>query len=335
MTKKRKPAVMYGAGNIGRGFIGQVFADSGYEVVFIDINPVIVDALNERGAYTQVVVENEGSQSREITGVRAVYGNDRNKVVEEIAACEIMAVSVGTIALPLIAPVIADGLAKRICPLNILVCENLSQAPAILRGFISDNLKNKAILSNIGFVGTSIGRMVPVMPKEQSKKDPTLILVEKFCTLPIDRDAIIQPLPELQHTIPCSPFALEEGKKLFIHNMGHAIVAYLGAEKGYEYIWQAVEDKEIYNCVRQAMTATSQALAKKYNCDLPELISYMEDLLLRFGNKRLGDTIARVGSDPMRKLAPNDRLLGAVSLCKEQGIDHSPILPGIDAALKY
>ena len=335
MIKKKNTAVMYGAGNIGRGFIGQIFADSGFEVVFIDIDPEIVSALNERGAYTQEIVENDLSQKREIIGVRAVDGRNKKAVADEIANCEIMAVSVGAAVLPYIAPMVADGLVKRTNPLNILVCENLAHAPEVFKEYVSGHLNDKSKLDKVGFIGTSIGRMVPVMPPQQTASDPTLITVEAFCTLPIDKDAIIEPMPELKHTVKCSPFAFEEGKKLYIHNMGHAIAAYLGALKGYKFIWQTVEDDEIYSNVHNAMSATGQALVKKYSDDIIKVTSYMNDLLSRFGNKGLGDTVARVGGDPMRKLAPDDRLAGALNLCKEQNIDYNPILAGIAAAIKY
>ena len=39
-------AVMYGAGNIGRGFIGALFAQSGYQVSFVDVVEATVQALN-------------------------------------------------------------------------------------------------------------------------------------------------------------------------------------------------------------------------------------------------------------------------------------------------
>jgi mannitol-1-phosphate 5-dehydrogenase len=48
---RMKKAVMYGAGNIGRGFIGQLFSESGYHVVFIDIADSVVDRLNKDGCY--------------------------------------------------------------------------------------------------------------------------------------------------------------------------------------------------------------------------------------------------------------------------------------------
>ena len=53
-----KTAIMYGAGNIGRGFIGKVFADSGYEVCFLDIMQEIIDEMNARGQYHVHIVSN-------------------------------------------------------------------------------------------------------------------------------------------------------------------------------------------------------------------------------------------------------------------------------------
>jgi len=335
MIGNKKTAVMYGAGNIGRGFIGQIFHDSGFEVVFIDINPVIVDALNDKRSYTQEIIEDDATSSREIIPVRAVDGYDHEAVAKDIANCDIMAVSVGAAALSYIAPVIAAGLVLRERSLNILVCENLAHAPDILKKHVAGHLSDLSLFNKVGFVGTTIGRMVPFVPQQQKEADPLKIVVEKFCILPIDGDAIVSPMPELQHTVHCRPFALEEEKKLFIHNMGHALAAYFGALKSYTYIWQAIEDNEINGYVRTAMTATAKALSIKYNKNIKEVTGYMDDLLQRFGNKGLGDTITRVGGDPMRKLAPGDRLIGAVDLCKEQGIDYESILTGIAAALRY
>lgn len=50
-TNKGVPmkAIMYGAGSIGRGFIGALFSDLGYEVVFIDVNDWLVDTMNTEG----------------------------------------------------------------------------------------------------------------------------------------------------------------------------------------------------------------------------------------------------------------------------------------------
>jgi len=335
MSKLNKTAVMYGAGNIGRGFIGQVFHDSGYEVVFIDVNPEIVAALEKHNSYTQLVIDDNVTKSRVINNIRAVDGRNKDAVVQEIINCDIMAVSVGTAVLPHIAPYIACGIKQRDKPFNILVCENLAHAPDVLKDLITEHLDDPLIIDRVGFVGTTIGRMVPVVPPEQRVCDPALIAVEKFCTLPLDADSMIEPIPELQHAVLCSPFAFEVGKKLYIHNMGHALAAYYGFLQDFEFIWQAMEDTAVRSKVHEAMYVTAEALARKYYEDRVKLNEYAEDLLSRFANKGLGDTVARVGGDPMRKLAPGDRLTGAIDLCCEQGVDYLPVASGIAAALHF
>ena len=55
-------AVHFGAGNIGRGFIGQLFAQSGYAVTFIEVNASVVAQLNRDHAYPINVVSEAGNE---------------------------------------------------------------------------------------------------------------------------------------------------------------------------------------------------------------------------------------------------------------------------------
>ena len=70
--QKKKTAVMYGAGNIGRGFIGQVLHDSGYEVAFVDVDQNLIDAFNQTGSYVITVVEGDRAEEKVIGDVRGM-----------------------------------------------------------------------------------------------------------------------------------------------------------------------------------------------------------------------------------------------------------------------
>jgi len=336
-----KKAVMYGAGSIGRGFIGQILHDSGYHVVFIDVNAKIVDTLNKEGCYTQVVVGNGKTTKRIIDNVRAVNGKDTGSVLMEIADCDLMAVSVGASVVRQIIPLIAEGISIRMKqphrrPLNILICENIKSAHIVLRDMLcSARGFDGGYLNDIGLVRTTLGRMVPVMSNDMLESDPLRIVVEPFCELPIDKDAFAGKIPEIVHTVAFSPFEFFEDKKLLIHNMGHATAAYLGSLKGYIYIWESMDDPEVFSLTKTAMTQVALALEKEYAASGEELTAHVDDLLFRFGNKMLGDTIERVGRDPMRKLGSGDRFTGAVNKCKNNGVTYTPILGGIAAALHY
>jgi mannitol-1-phosphate 5-dehydrogenase len=188
---------------------------------------------------------------------------------------------------------------------------------------------------NIGLVEASVGRMVPVMTDEMREGCMTKIWVEPFCILPVDKAAFKNPVPEIKGMLPSEPFEYHIQGKLYLHNTGHAIAAYLGMQKGYEYIWQAMEDGEIYETVKSAMYASVRALCLEHGKPEEIIREYADDLMIRFQNRYLKDTTARVGRDAERKLAPNDRLLGALKLCQKHKVPTDSIKRGIIAALDY
>lgn len=336
-----KKAVMYGAGNIGRGFIGKVFSEAGYEVVFIDVVPAVVDQLNIDREYPVRLVSNEEIREVTVKNVRAVNGMDAKAVAEEIRTADIMATAVGVNVLPRIVSNIAAGLDLRAAlpvTLDIIICENLLDADHYLRGLLQkavrletlDYLENK-----VGLVEASIGRMVPVMTGEMREGNNLRVWVEPYEELPVDKDAFRGPIPSLKTLVPFSPFGFYIRRKLFIHNMGHALCAYFGWLKGYTYIYEAAEDKEIAARACDAMLNVAAALHKDYGIPLAEIEDNVHDLIRRFGNRVLKDSIARVGRDPIRKLKSIDRLTGAALYCVQQGTSADNILPGIAAALRF
>jgi mannitol-1-phosphate 5-dehydrogenase len=338
-----KKAVMYGAGNIGRGFIGQLFSESGYEVTFIDVNIEIVNKLNQDGKYPVRILAGEDTKEIVVSPVRAVNGMDIEKVAQEIAQADIMATAVGVNILPRIVKPIVEGLKKRwqahnMTPFNIIICENLLDANHYLAQLIRIELDdNEKLLFEklVGLVEASIGRMVPVMTPEMQEGDILRVCVEEYCELPLDRDAFKGELPQIKNMLPASPFTFYIQRKLFIHNMGHALTAYLGKLKGYNYIWEAIGDPYIKFAVLRAMQDSAIALSKEHNIELDVILDHVDDLIYRFGNRQLGDTVNRVGNDTKRKLSPNDRLVGAANLCASQGIKPVNVCLGIAAAMKF
>jgi mannitol-1-phosphate 5-dehydrogenase len=175
--------------------------------------------------------------------------------------------------------------------------------------------------------------MVPVQTEEMKDGDPLRVCVERYGSLPVDKDAFKGPTPTIGNMIPFSPFGFYIERKLYVHNMGHAVCAYLGLLAGYEFIFQAVDDAEIRLIAENAMLETAQGLASKYGVDLAALLPHVSDLLARFGNRALKDTCARVGGDPVRKLSRSDRLIGAALLCEGQGIAPDYVGVGVAAGL--
>ncbi len=337
-----KKAVMYGAGNIGRGFIGKVFSESGMQVVFIDVVQEVVDKLNADGQYPVRMVSNEGDKEVMVKNASAVSGLDKQAVVDEILSADIMATAVGVNILPKIAANIAAGLDARAqagkAPLNIIIAENLLDADKYLRGLLEQAVKpeTRDYLDNkVGLVEASIGRMVPVMTDEMRGDNFLRVVVEPYEELPVDKDAFIGDIPKLNNLVPFSPFGFYIRRKLFIHNMGHAICAYFGWLKGYTFVYESAEDKEIADKAKAAMLNVAHALSKDYGIPAEEVEANVYDLIRRFGNRALKDTNARVGGDPKRKLKNTDRLVGAALYCIEQGMSADGIVPAIAAGYLF
>ena len=333
-------AVMYGGGNIGRGFIGALLSQSGYQVSFIDVAEPVVKALQENHTYPVRYVSTDGYEDVWIQNVTAVNGNDTDAASDAIAQCDIMATAVGARILKFIVPNIVAGLRKRWQqgrgPLNIIICENLMDANKVLEGMLKEQLteQEKALFDeNVGLVEASIGRMVPVQTEQMKAGEPMRVCVEQYGFLPVDKAAFKGEIPQIQNMVPFEPFDFYIKRKLYVHNMGHATCAYLGDLLGLDYIYQAIAVPEIRVIVQNAMLESALALHKKYGTSLADLQLHITDLLSRFTNAALGDTCQRVGGDPARKLGADDRLIGSSRLALEVGITPSYIAVGCAAAL--
>ena len=336
-----KKAVMYGGGNIGRGFIGATFSQAGYEVTFVDVAEPVVKALQEENTYPVRYVSNDGYEDVWIRNVTAVNGNDTESVAEKIAECDIMATAVGVRVLPWIVPNIVAGLRKRWAEgrgeLNIIICENLMNANHILEGMLKEKLTGEEYAlfdKTVGLVEASIGRMVPVQTEEMKDGHPLRVCVEKYGFLPVDKAAFKGEIPEIANLVPYSPFDFYLKRKLYIHNMGHATCAYLGDILELAYIYQSIDVADVYIITKNAMLESAKALAAQYDAPIKPLMDHIDDLLSRFTNAALGDTCQRVGGDPARKLSPEDRLIGAGKLALQQGIAPCHIAVGAAAGVR-
>ncbi len=336
-----KKFVMYGAGNIGRGFIGQLFSDSGYSVGFVDINQEVIARLNADKEYPVDVVTNEGTVEQIVKNVYGIDGTNIDLVAEEIAAADAMATAIGVNVLKFIAKPISAGLKLRFernaKPLNIIICENLIGADEFLKGLIKAQIPEYAdrIDKEIGFVEASIGRMVPVMTEEKKAGNPLRVYVEPYNILPVDKNAFKGEIPEIANLYPFAPFNLFIQRKLFMHNMSHAICAYLGYLRNYDFIYEAVADFDVKYVAYKALVQSAFAVSTENGTEIAPLLSHAENLIYRFSNKALGDTVARVGKDTIRKLGSNDRLVGALKLAEKHGLPAEYICIGIAAGMKF
>ena len=317
--------VVFGAGSVGRGFIGQLFCEAGWLVVFVDANPDLVAALERDGSYPHLTVSNRGTERTTIAPVTALHVSERARIAEQVTTADLVVTSVGAAALPKVADTLAEGLAVRLAaggpPLDILLAENLHDAAGRMRALLTERLPQfpeTTLDAQLGFVETSIGRMIPVTT---AAADSTEIRVEPYRQLPYDDAARRGPALAVPGLVadPSVPFSFYVERKLYVHNLGHFLCGLLARDAGIELISEAIADPCIHRITRGAMIESCQALSVRYGRPLEPLIDHVDDLLDRFGNRALGDTVERIIRDLPRKLAPDDRVAGALSAALAAG----------------
>ena len=340
-----KKLVLFGAGKVGRSFIGQLFSRSGYQVIFVDIDERIISALNQQKKYQIIIKSDDGDKVIWIENVDGVLATDVESVVQEIASADILATAVGQHALPKIVPVIAKGLELRFkinptYPMDIVLAENLRDAAKIVKDQLQQHLQKTIDLDRfVGLVETSIGKMVPIMPKRTMEKDPLLVYAEAYNTLILDKKAFKNPIPNVVGLAPKENMAAWVDRKSFIHNLGHAAAAYYGfsAYPAMTYLHEIISRPDVYKTTRATMMEAAAILMKHHPGEFTKanLTAHIDDLLRRFSNKALGDTVFRVGQDLHRKLGPEDRLVGVLRLALKYRMPYDKILYIIACAMDF
>ncbi|KAK6523064.1 hypothetical protein TWF281_002487 [Arthrobotrys megalospora] len=350
-------AIHFGAGNIGRGFIGPLLADSGYHVTFADVNESLIDSLNSHDHYTVHILSNRPSVT-EITHFSGVVSTSPD-LLNEFPTVDLVTTSVGAQILPKIAPTIAKGLKKLYqerpdALVDVIACENGVGASEILRKEVGKHFKKDASPAeidffdkHIGFANCSVDRIVPPFDptksgngdsdKEQVKEHELDVGVEDFYEWVVDQDAL-----KADHNIHGMKLAKNllayVERKLFTLNTAHATISYLGWLKGYETVNEAIEDKQIYSIAKGAVEESGRALLKKHTIfSKDEHERYINTIMdRRLKNPSVQDEITRVCRAPKRKLGRNDRLVGPAMMDYEFGIGKpTNLAQSIAAAIWY
>lgn len=335
--------LQFGAGNIGRSFIGQLFSAAGYEVVFADVDARLIGALNEKRGYTVAVRDTE-NRDIPVKGVRAIRSDDVAAVCREMTDADVCGTSVGPRVLPLLFPVLAKAIEARHragrTSVDVILCENLRNAAQIVGDGLRPLLPSGFPLEGyVGLSETSIGKMVPLTTEEQREADPLTVFAEAYNTLILDRRGLINPVPAVPGLSPKDNMKAWVDRKSFVHNLGHASLAYFSFLTRPEFVrtCEAVEDPELRAWTRAAMLESCAWLASAYPSEfsMNELSTHTDDLLSRFGNRNLGDTLHRVGRDLARKLSAEDRVTGALVACRSANLPHRMILNTLAAGLYF
>ena len=332
-----KKAVQFGAGNIGRGFIGALLSQAGYHVTFADVAEVVIDKINADKMYT-VHVMDVNCEEQPITNISGVI-SIKPEAVDVIAEADVVTTAVGLVILPRIAPTIAAAIEKRMNAgvqeyMNIIACENAIRATSQLKAAVYECLSGagQAYADEwVGFPDCAVDRIVPPVKSENFID----VVVESYYEWDVEKAGFKGEIPEIPGMTLVDDLMAYIERKLFTLNTAHCITAYLGKLRGLATIDQAIADPEIYAVVSAAMKESGAGLVKKYSFDADKHAAYIEKIIGRFKNPYLQDDVTRVGREPLRKLSPTDRLISPLTTAAGFGLPVNHLIKGIGAALRY
>lgn len=333
-----KQAIMIGAGNIGRGFIGALLEKSGYHVTFADVAENLISAINERGSYT-VHIQDKVQDQWTVTNISGISSANQELVDAIAGDCELITTAVGLRILPIVAKPIAAGIKARKAAgskqiLNVVACENAIRGTSQLREAVYANLDGADLdyaKEYVGFADCAVDRIVP----KASFENPLDVAVEQYTEWDVEKGGWKGERPEIEGLGWVDNLDAYLERKLFTLNSGHAICAYLGTLKGYKTIVESIADPAIGALVHQAMWESGEGLIKKFGFDPDAHHAYIERIFARFQNPFLADETQRVAREPIRKLAPSDRLMKPLMTAYGYGLPVDHLIFGAAAALHF
>ena len=291
-----KKAIHFGAGNIGRGFIGLLLNKSGYEVTFVDVNADLVNDINELGKYNIEIV-GDNPEIIQVDNVKAINSaTNLDDLIDAIVDADIITTAIGPNILKFIAPNIAKGLTKRVAanetPLNIIACENMVGGSTVLKEFVyaalDEDTKAK-VEKVIGFPDAAVDRIVPL----QKNEEKLLVKVEPYAEWDVDATMVVGPQPEIEGCSFVDNLSAYIQRKLFTVNTGHASIAYLAYQKGIADIGTAMKDEEIVAGARAVWAETSSMLIEKYGFDKDVHQKYVETTENRIKGEFIGNVLSK------------------------------------------
>ena len=358
--------LIFGAGAVGLGFMGDLLSRASADLVFADVNSPLVASLARRGQYTISKADLEKISPLTVRGVRAVdtgQPGGRAQLAEELAVADFCLTSVGARALPLVGKSLAAALRQgpERTPLNCLCCENHRDAAGLLREAVAGVLGAEEAAARCGFVNAVVGRMCqsltphPLSLRERGKTNltradrdlppltpdlDTVLLVEDYDPFPLDAGAWRGPVaaPPCLEPVPTAQFVAYEHRKLYGHNGVHALLGVLGKARGYKFFSEAGQDAELDALARRALwEEVGAALVRAHPRYFTEasMDVFASNLYARLVNPVFADEIERGAKDTLRMIRPEDgRLAGAALFVAAQRIEPRALCAGVAAALR-
>ena len=347
MTSERKrPVIIWGAGRIGRGFVAEAFDSPGYQLVLVDIVKPLIDSLNQAGKYTIHHADASGIRDTVITGyVAHETGDEKALLPYFLGAQPIVCVPGFASKVMELAQMMAHYVELRAektpdDPIDFVLSINMMHPEVAFREALKEALSgDEKVLqyldAKVGIAPTVVMCITPATPEEYLLLDPLSIYNNNFPELIIGKKGLRGALPAGGMIRLTDDIDAEETRKIYSLNMVHALVSYLCQGKPYKYIIDAVNDTEIVPQLIAALEESAIGLTGEFGFTIKEMRAWNQRMFSLLENPHISDDLIRLGSDSLRKLGGDDRLVGAARLSLKHGGTPKIIAKAIRLGYEY
>lgn len=335
-------AIILGAGRIGRGFVTQLMKLNQVEITYFDASEEMVEKLNANKEYTIHVLGNPQLDLK-VEQVNAYSIRDIEQLAKCWAQSDFIFSACGGKNMPAVGATLAEAFqkmnaAKQTHISNIVTCENWVDPAKDLETALLAKLSEEekaAFQANVGISEAVIlctGTGAPDPSKVHNEMDTW---VQNFRYLPIDREPIKGTLPDWEYVEFVENFGNLLTQKLYTNNTSCGSVAYLGRLRGMTYMAEAANDPQIEPIMDEIYHEINQALIKGMGIDEESQLAFSKRAKAKYTDREIVDLLSRIARDPLRKLKPNDRLIGPSRIALSVGVKPKAIALATAAALYY
>ncbi len=336
-------AVIFGGGKIARGFVAQLLHQSGFHITFVELNEKLVSNLNKNKKYYVNVMGNQKANEW-ITDYECISLSDISGIAEALESADIVFTSVGGKNLDNLAKTIASAfelialkLEKRL--FTIITCENWKEPGKQLQEGIRAELKNDKLKGlfeeHVGVSEAVILRSGVEATKEVMDIDKNAVSVTDYWELPIDKNRMKGELISFKGANYKDDFKGFLQQKLYTFNTTNATIAYVGRLRGFDLLSDAANDPEIVALVNRVHSEINPAIAEEMQITLEEQEAFSKKALRKYQDKSVTDFTERHARDPIRKIGPNDRIVGTMRLVEKHNISYDALAITLAAAMFY
>ncbi|PAF54714.1 mannitol-1-phosphate 5-dehydrogenase [Mycoplasmopsis agassizii] len=317
MNKKVK-ALHFGAGNIGKALIGELYFKNDFDFTFVDNNQDTIAKLNSDKKYSIKYLDT--NQVFEITNFDAHWLSEKNQLVKKLREVNFISTSIGSNNLKFLLEIFEEAFKNFELDHEIaIICfENGYRISSKFKRLIETKFINHKLV----FIDTVVDRIVPI----QNSKDDYL-LCESFYEITIDQSQYKSSLTKLNFVDYSDDLDSYINRKIILVNGTHTLVGLLGNSQSLKYIDETLKVKDNLILLDEFQNQAIESLLKSFpKFKKDELKNYANIFLKRINVAELYDTNSRVIRNPITKISPGERYHLALEPALKFNLDYDKLL---------